>query len=72
MSDLKCVKIVIQETGETDAGGDKKFDVFMEGDIQRIGKIPKMELGTAEFWGSELFRICRAALEQCGGIARRK
>lgn len=54
--------IVIKETGG------EGFDVYLEGDIGRIGKVPVDQYTPAEFYGDELFRICFEALQRSGVI----
>lgn len=53
--------IVIEENGKDDGKG---FDVYLDGDVERIDKIDFDQMSPAEFWGIKLFRICGQILQQ--------
>lgn len=61
----KKIMIVVEETGEHDGKG---FQVYMAGDVERIGQVPKNELSPAELWGGELMSVCIQVLKQAGVI----
>ena len=62
---MKKIMIVIEETEQN---GGKGFNVYLDGDTKRIGKIPSDQLSRAEFWGGSLFNICIHALREAGVI----
>lgn len=60
------LRIVIRENGKHNGKG---FDVFLDGDIERIGTFEKEDdMSPAEFWGSRLFGIVRDVLADVGAI----
>lgn len=63
----RTVKIVIEEDG---THGGKGFQLYMEGDKERIGVIAQDDLSPAEFWGMALFRLCCNAVVQTGSAER--
>lgn len=64
----KKVKIVIEETGARAADGNQPFILYLEGDKERIGKVPDEELSGAEFWGKYLFEICCQVVKETGAL----
>lgn len=62
---LKKVFIVIQETPGDGTG----IQLFMGGDIERIGKVPDKDLTAAEFWGNACFGTAVKLLRDSGVIA---
>lgn len=61
---MKKVMIVIEETGEENGKG---FNVKLEGDTENIlNGTHNDDLGPAEFWGKQLFRICGQVLKNVG------
>ena len=61
------ITIVIEDNGEE---GNRGFNLFMDGDKERIGKVPDVELGPAEHWGSKLFMICVNAVRGSGVVKK--
>ncbi len=61
----KKVMIVIEETGEQNGKG---YNVYLDGDTSRIGRVPDDELTPAEFYGAKLFQICQKVLKDIGAV----
>lgn len=59
----KRVFIMIQETGKENG-----FEVFLGGDVQRLGKVDPKDLSPAEFWGQTLFGTSIELLRKAGVI----
>lgn len=61
----KKLMIVIEENGQQNGKG---FNVYLDGDKERVGTIPKEDLSPAEFWGSKLFEIVLNVMRQTGAV----
>lgn len=62
---LRKLMIVIEETEESPG---KSFNVYLDGDKERIGTVQESEMSAAEFWGSKLFISCCAIMSQTGVV----
>ena len=60
----RTIKLVISDDGKT------QFNFSIEGDIERIGKIPTSEYSAAEFWATQFFALCQDQLEHHGEIGK--
>lgn len=65
MIKLRTLKIVIRETGKDSGEG---FEVFLEGDKERIPTIAEDRMSPAEYWGCALFDICVERLKSAGAV----
>lgn len=67
---MKKVMIVFEETEAADLVKDGRpgFKVYMDGDIQRIGKTDVNSLTAAEFWGLRCFQIVADTMKKAGSI----
>lgn len=65
-TDKKRKIMIIIEQGEGD-----KFDVYLQGDTERIGRIPVDDLSSAEYWGAKLWEIVGGVLSESGVIKQK-
>lgn len=61
----KRLIIVIEEDGSQDG---KSFNVYLDGDKERIGMIPDKDLSPAEWWGGRLFQVCVDSMRASGCV----
>ena len=59
------ISIVIEETDERK---DKAFNVYIEGDTERLGNVSREEYSAAEYWAAAFFGVCISMLEEAGVI----
>lgn len=62
----KKVMITIEEDKSPD--GKEIFKIYLDGDADRIGKIPNDQLKPFEYFGGALYNICIGSLQQSGYI----
>lgn len=60
----RTIKLVLKDDGGIN------FNFFIEGDIERIGKVPTSELSAAEFWAIQFYATCQEQLERNGEIKK--
>lgn len=65
---LRKIMLVVEETGERNADGSQPFNVYLAGDKERIGYVPKEMLSAAEFWAQSFLGICMGAMKQSGAL----
>jgi hypothetical protein len=59
------ILIVIEEDGSHEGAG---FKLYMEGDKDRIGRIPSEEYSAAEFWGLAIWQLACHAVTKAKAV----
>ena len=62
---MRKISIVI---AETDVQAGESFNVYLEGDTERLGIIGLEEMSPAEFWASRFFKMCSEELHKTGAM----